>query len=57
MYKNLSDKPIAEVQMAQADKWEEEKLLEKCVTEREGQPSFVFFEGPPLQTASPASIT
>ena len=26
MYKNLSDKPIAEVQRAQADRWEEEKL-------------------------------
>ena len=34
MYKNLSDAPIAEVQLAQADKWDEEKLLEKCVTAR-----------------------
>ena len=47
MFENLSDKPISEVQTAQADRWEQENLLERCVTEREGSPSFVFYEGPP----------
>ncbi|MCQ2560456.1 MAG: isoleucine--tRNA ligase [Clostridia bacterium] len=53
MYKNLADAPIAEVQMAQADKWYEENLLEKCVTAREGQPNFVFYEGPPTANGKP----
>ncbi|MBQ6260643.1 MAG: isoleucine--tRNA ligase [Firmicutes bacterium] len=53
MYKNLSDKPIAEVQRAQADRWEEEKLLEKCLTEREGEPNFLFYEGPPTANGKP----
>ena len=53
MFQKLSEKPIAEVQQAQALKWEEENLLEKCVTEREGQPSFVFYEGPPTANGKP----
>ena len=30
MIKNLSEKPIAELQMEQADQWEKDGLLEKC---------------------------
>ena len=43
MFKNLSEKPIAELQLGQADAWKEENLLEKCVTTREGQPQFIFY--------------
>ena len=53
MFENLSDRPISEVQNEQADRWEKENLLEKCVTEREGQPSFVFYEGPPTANGKP----
>ena len=53
MFKNLSEKPIAEVQKEQADKWEEEDLLSRCVSEREGRPSFVFYEGPPTANGKP----
>lgn len=53
MYRNLSDKPIAEVQMNQAEKWEEEKLLERCISERDGEPSFIFYEGPPTANGKP----
>ncbi len=53
MYKNLSDKPIAEVQLAQADKWDEENLLQKCVDTREGMQNFIFFEGPPTANGKP----
>ena len=53
MYKNLSDKPIAEVQLAQADRWDEMNMLEKCVTSREGQPNFLFYEGPPTANGKP----
>ena len=53
MFKNLSEQPIAELQNQQADKWVGDKLLEKCVTTREGMPSFVFFEGPPTANGKP----
>ncbi|WP_130864133.1 isoleucine--tRNA ligase [Bacilliculturomica massiliensis] len=53
MFKNLSDKPIADLQNEQADQWEREKLLEKCVTTREGMPSFIFYEGPPTANGRP----
>ena len=53
MFKNLSEKPIAEVQNQQADLWDQEKLLEKCVTTRAGMPSFIFYEGPPTANGKP----
>ena len=53
MFKNLSDKPIAEVQNEQSDLWDKEKLLEKCVTTRKGMPSFIFYEGPPTANGKP----
>ncbi|MBQ8152032.1 MAG: isoleucine--tRNA ligase [Firmicutes bacterium] len=53
MIKNLSTKPIAELQTEQADKWEKDDLLSKCVGTREGQPSFVFYEGPPTANGKP----
>lgn len=53
MFENLSVNPIADVQNEQAEKWEKENLLEKCVTTREGNPSFIFYEGPPTANGSP----
>ena len=53
MIRNLSEKPIAEFQSQQADKWEETGLLEKCVTTREDGPAFVFYEGPPTANGKP----
>ncbi len=53
MFKKLSDKPIAELQMQQANKWEEDNLLEKCVTSRKEGKSFVFYEGPPTANGRP----
>lgn len=53
MFKNLSEQPIAELQNQQADQWVENKLLEKCVTTREGMPSFIFYEGPPTANGKP----
>ena len=34
-------------------KWQENKIFEKSIEEREGQPSFVFFEGPPSANGIP----
>lgn len=53
MFKNLSEKPIAQVQNEQADLWDKEDLLHKCVSTREGKPSFVFYEGPPTANGKP----
>ena len=53
MIRNLSEKPIAELQNEQADRWEKEGLLEKCVSTREEGSSFVFYEGPPTANGKP----
>ncbi len=53
MFENLSEKPVAEFQKEQAKKWKEEDLLSKCVTTRNGMPSFVFYEGPPTANGRP----
>jgi isoleucyl-tRNA synthetase len=53
MFEKLSEKPIAEVQGEQVQHWKDIDLLDLCVTEREGQPSFVFYEGPPTANGKP----
>ena len=53
MFKNLSEKPVSGVQHEQVEKWKEEDLLGKCVSEREGCPSFIFYEGPPTANGRP----
>ncbi|MDD3169747.1 MAG: isoleucine--tRNA ligase [Eubacteriales bacterium] len=53
MFENLSEKAIADLQNEQADQWEKEDLLSKCVTTRKGMPSFVFYEGPPTANGRP----
>ncbi|MGN0701562.1 MAG: isoleucine--tRNA ligase [Lentihominibacter sp.] len=53
MIKNLSEKPIAEFQTEQAQKWEEQDLLGKCVSTREDGENFIFYEGPPTANGKP----
>ncbi len=53
MFENLSKEPISEVQNRQAIQWEEQNLLEKCVTTRGGSPAFIFYEGPPTANGKP----
>ena len=53
MIKNLSEKPIAELQKEQAEKWEKEDLLGKCISTREGMTPFIFYEGPPTANGKP----
>ena len=57
MIKNLSEKPIAELQKEQAEKWEKEDLLGKCISTREGMTPFIFYEGPPTANGKPGIIT
>ena len=53
MFEKLSERPIAEVQNAQSDQWEQDDLLGRCVSEREDNPTFVFYEGPPTANGKP----
>ena len=53
MFENLSDKQVAEFQNEQVQHWKDIDLLGRCVKEREGCPSFVFFEGPPTANGKP----
>lgn len=53
MFEKLSEKPIADLQNEQADRWEQEDLLEKCVITRKDGKSFVFYEGPPTANGRP----
>ncbi len=53
MFEKLSEKPVAEYQNEQVAKWNDMDLLELCVTEREGAPSYVFYEGPPTANGRP----
>ena len=53
MFEKLSDAPVAEVQNAQVEKWKKDDLLGRCVKAREGQPQFIFYEGPPTANGMP----
>ncbi|MDR2486417.1 MAG: isoleucine--tRNA ligase [Clostridiales Family XIII bacterium] len=53
MFKHLSDEAIAKLQDGQACKWEEARLLEKCVEGRAEAPLFMFYEGPPTANGKP----
>jgi isoleucyl-tRNA synthetase len=43
-YKSLNLPNIAETVLK---RWEENKVFERSVEEREGAPAYVFYEGPP----------
>ena len=53
MYKNLSTKPVGELQHEQAMKWKEENFLQRCIDAREGCESFIWVEGPPTANGRP----
>jgi len=53
MFRELDNRPISEVQQAQAESWERDGLLKKCVDERKDRPAFLFYEGPPTANGKP----
>ena len=58
MYKEVSPNlNFVEREQETAKFWEENRIFEKSVEEREGHPSYVFYDGPPPPTASPTSAT
>lgn len=52
MFKELT-KSVRESELKVADYWETIDLLNRSVQEREGQPSYVFFDGPPTANGNP----
>jgi len=44
---------LSEVNKEVLKKWDENSVFAKSMTEREGQPSFVFYEGPPSANGMP----
>ena len=53
MFRNLNDAPVKDVQNEQVAKWKKIDLLHKCENAREGDPQFVFYEGPPTANGKP----
>ena len=52
-FDELSNLSINENEKRISDFWDEIDVLEKCVETREGQESFVFYEGPPTANGRP----
>ena len=53
MFKNLSEKNIADHQNEQAQQWEDMDLLKRSLETREGKERFMFYEGPPTANGKP----
>ena len=52
-YQEFSQLNMPAIEQQVLAKWEEEQTFQKSVTEREGRPSFVFYEGPPSANGMP----
>lgn len=52
-YKEFKDLNLAQVATEILDFWKQEKIFEKSVTNREGSPTFTFYEGPPSANGTP----
>lgn len=50
VYNNFN---LSEINKEVLNRWKAEGLFEKSLKEREGAPSFVFFEGPPSANGMP----
>ena len=49
-FKEHSNLNLPEINKSVLEDWDREDLFHKSMTEREGCPSYVFFEGPPSDT-------
>lgn len=52
-FKPLSNASIAERETNTTKYWEENKILDKSIENREGKESFIFYEGPPTANGRP----
>jgi isoleucyl-tRNA synthetase len=52
-YREFKELNLANVASEILDFWKQEQIFEKSVTNREGSPSFTFYEGPPSANGTP----
>ncbi len=52
-YQPLKQGKVCDCEHHVSEYWKQLDLLKKCVEQREGQPSFVFYEGPPTANGRP----
>ncbi len=52
-FKPLSASPIADRENITAQFWDDNKILDKSIENREGQAPFIFYEGPPTANGTP----
>jgi isoleucyl-tRNA synthetase len=52
-YKEFKELNLAQVASEILAFWKQEKIFEKSVSQREGSPSFTFYEGPPSANGTP----
>ena len=52
-YKALSSLPVAQRENVVSDFWDQKEILDKSIEIREGNKSFVFYEGPPTANGKP----
>jgi len=52
-YREFKDLNLAQVASEVLAFWKEEKIFEKSVSNREGSPTFTFYEGPPSANGTP----
>ncbi|MBT1690030.1 isoleucine--tRNA ligase [Dawidia soli] len=52
-YNDLKDLNFAQIAAETLEFWKKEGIFEKSVTNREGAPSFTFYEGPPSANGTP----
>ena len=56
MFKSVSRNPeVTQVESDQITFWKENDIFKRTMTEREGGPSYVFYEGPPTANGRPGS--
>ena len=46
-------KPADDLELEMLQRWRDERLFERTLREREGAPSYVFFDGPPTANGKP----
>lgn len=52
-YREIKEVNLAQVATEILEFWKQEKIFEKSVSNREGSPSFTFYEGPPSANGTP----
>ena len=52
-YKEYNILDLSKIHKDVLEEWNNKNIFEKCIKEREGNPSFTFYEGPPSANGMP----